>query len=178
MNHLLYGVPTPPDKKRLIWQLIAGGAASALLITALTVLTPKALNFVNRSYLFAPIDLLRLAAAPAAFLTLGWTLMQLLGMRPERKKWCKTAKIVLLLLLLCYALVVVPYLSWEIWCVWKALSSGGVQSSFPLIPVYIQLLYLIVRITRQYVTTFFLFLPYGVAIRYFSFCGQKEAIEP
>ena len=78
VNHLLYGVPTPPDKKRLIWQLIAGGAASALLITVLTVLTPKALNFVNRSYLFAPIDLLRIVAAPAAFLILGWTLMQIL----------------------------------------------------------------------------------------------------
>ena len=180
VTHILYGVPAPSDKKRLIRQLIIGSIASALLIVTLAVLTPIAQDLFNRRYIVTPLQLLRLIVAPSAFLTLGWTLMQLsfvLGVKPLQKNWCKTAKTVLLLILFLSALVVAPFVIWRIWCMWQVVKYGGVQSSLPFIPVYSHILYLILKITKEYTTTFFICLPYGALIRYFGFYKRVEMSE-
>lgn len=178
VSHILYGVPTLPNRKRLIRHLIIGGVISILLISALAVLTPVAQDFARRGYLLILLQVLRLILAPSAFLTLGWTLMQfavVLGVKPPQKRWCKTVKIVLLLILLLLALEVLPHLIWQIWCTWQVLKYGEVQSSFSFIPIYSHILYMILNITRQYATTFFACVPYGAAIRYCDFSKSEEA---
>lgn len=176
VTHILYGVPTPPNRKRLIRHLIIGGVVSAVLISALAVLTPVAQDFARRGYLFGLLQVLRLILAPSAFLALGWTLMQLavvLGVRPPQKCWCRTVKIILLLILLLLALVVCPFLIWQIWCMGQVLKYGEVQSSFPFIPIYSHVLYAILKITKEYAATLFACLPYGAAIRYFGFYKRE-----
>ena len=172
VTHILYGIPTPPNRKRLIRQLVTGGIISTLLIFALAVLTPVAQDFARRNLLLTFLQLLQLVLAPSAFLVLGWTLMQLavlMGVKPPQKRWCRTVKRILLLILLLLALVVAPFLIWQIWCAWQVLKYGEVQSSFPFIPVYGHILFLMLRLTKEYITTLFACLPYGAAIRYFGF---------
>lgn len=181
VTHILYGVPTPPDKKRLIRQLVIGGLVSALLVAALAVLTPVAQDLAQERLILSLLQLLRLVLAPAAFLALGWTLMQLslvLGYRPPQKDWYRTAKHVLMLILGLLALVVVPYVIWQIWCRWQTLKYGGVQSYFPVIPIYSHILHWILMLTRQYTTTFLICLPYGAAIRYFGFYKSEAVPDP
>ena len=176
VTHILYGVPVPPDRKRLIRQLITGGVISVLLIAALAVLTPMAQDFARRRYLLAPVNLLRCLLAPVAFLTLGWTLTQLsvvLGVKPPRKPWCRTVKIILLLILLFLALNIVPFLLWQTWCGWQVMKVGEVQSSYPFFPVHSQILVMILKMTKEYATTLFACLPYGAAIRWFGFYQRQ-----
>ena len=134
VTHILYGVPTPPDKKRLIRQLVTGSIVSALLVVALAVLAPIARDLAQEGFILSLLQLLRLVLAPAAFLVLGWTLMQLalvLGYRPPQKDWYRTAKHVLILILGLLALVIVPYVIWQIWCTWQLLEYGLVCSAPP-----------------------------------------------
>ena len=176
VTHILYGVPTPPNRKRLIRHLIIGGVVSVVLISALAVLTPVAQDFARRGYVLTLLQVLRLILVPSAFLTLGWTLMQLavvLGVKPPQKRWCRTVKIILLLILLLLALVVLPFLIWQIWCMGQVLKYGEVQSLFPFIPIYSPVLYAILKITKEYAATLFVCLPYGAAIRYFGFYKRE-----
>ena len=176
VTYILYGVPTPPNRKRLIRHLIIGGMVSVVLISALAVLTPVAQDFARRGYLLGLLQVLRLVLAPSAFLALGWTLMQLtvvLGVKLPQKRWCRTVKIILLVFLLLLVLDVLPFLIWQIWCMWQVLKYGEVQSSFPFIPIYSHVLILMLKITKEYVTTFFACLPYGAAIRYFGFYKRE-----
>lgn len=177
VTHILYGIPTPPNRKRLLRQLVTGGIISTLLISALAVLTPVAQDFARRGYLLAFLQILRLVLAPSAFLVLGWTLMQLaivLGVKPPQMRWCKAVKTILLLILLLLALDMAPFLIWQIWCAWQILRCEEVQSSFPFIPVYSHILLLILKITKESVTTLFACLPYGAAIRYFGFYTEIQ----
>lgn len=170
VTDILYGIPTPPDRKRMLPSLVIGGVISLALISLVVILNPTALERFHRRYDMALLQTLRLLAAPAGFLALGWTLMQLalvLGAKPPRKPWCRAVRNGLLANLVLFALVVFPFLGWQLWCSWHVWRFGEVQSSFPMIPVYQQLLLWVLRITKAYTTTCFACLPYGAAIRYF-----------
>ena len=170
VTDLLYGIPTPPDRKRLLRGLVTGSVISLALISLVVILTPTALERFRRQYDMALLQTLRLLAAPAGFLALGWTLMQLaivLGVKPPRKSWCRAVRNCLLANLVLFAVIVLPFFGWQLWCSWHVWRFGEVQSSFPMIPVYQQLLLWAVQITRAYTTTCFACLPYGAAIHYF-----------
>lgn len=177
VTHILYGVPTPPDRKRLIRQLILGAVISVLLIAALIVLTPVAQDYAHRRCILAPVNLLRCILAPAAFLTMGWTLMQLavvLGVKPPQKPWYRTVKIILLLVLLFLALNIVPFLLWQTWCGWQVRIYGEVQSTYLFFPIHSHILIMILKMTKEYITTLFACLPYGAAICWFGFSKGKD----
>lgn len=177
VTHVLYGVPTPPDRKRLIRQLILGAVISVLLMAALIVLTPMAQDYALRRYILAPVNLLRCILAPAAFLTLGWTLMQLavvLGVKQPQKPWCRTVKNILLLVLLFLTLNIIPFLLWQTWCGWQVRSYGEVQSTYPVFPIHSHILIMILKMTKDYITTLFACLPYGAAIRWFGFYKRED----
>lgn len=181
VTHILYGVPTPPDKKRLIRQLVIGSIASALLVAVLAVMTPIARDLAQEGFILSLLPFPQLILAPSACLALGWTLMQLslvLGYRPPQKDWYRTAKHVLVLILGLLALVIVPYVIWQIWCTWQLLEYGSIQASFPVIPIYTHVLYSIFTITRRYTATFLICLPYGAAIRYFGFYKGEAVTDP
>lgn len=181
VTHILYGVPTPADRKRSIRQLVAGGIVSILLIAALAILLPLARNYVTRSFIVTPMILLRMIVAPWAFLTLGWTLMQLaivLGVTPLRKDWCKIVKWFLLAILFLYALLVVPYLIWSTWCGVQILIHGEVESYFSVSPIYDKMLCLALRAFTDSVVALFVCVPYGAALRYFCFRGSGEPPVP
>lgn len=176
VNHILYGIPAPPDKKGMLRHLIFGAAASAALIAALCILSPIAADYAMLRYLVSPLDLVRFFLAPAAAFVSGWTLAQFAlyrGLTPPQARWCRIVRLVLLAVLLLYLLETLPYALWHVWCDRQAISVGIVASTFPALPVYTHLLFALIKFTRSFLGSFPVFLLCGAALRFFSFPKSK-----
>lgn len=83
---LLYGAPTPPDKRKDIRRLLITAAVTAFLGAFILWLKPLAAELLKYRYLPGPSFFLRLLFIPAFFTLLGSALMQLSGICLNTKR--------------------------------------------------------------------------------------------
>lgn len=104
-NTLIYGIPTPLDRKREYVHM----AIAAAIALALVILSVATRNVFDKSVF---MDIMRSDyVLPTTYLALGYALMQLLSLVTElRPVKCITAKVIVLLLLAAYL-----YLSIIVW---------------------------------------------------------------
>ena len=104
-NTLIYGIPTPPERKREYIHL-AIAAAIALVLVIISVATRNVFDISVRKDIFRNDYIL-----PATWLALGYALMQMLSLVTELKPVkCIAAKVTVLLMIAVYL-----YLTRVVW---------------------------------------------------------------
>ena len=78
-NAILYGIPTPPERKADIKKLLIAGSALAILIPIYIRLGTITDYYKTNKYIIWPKMLWAMFMTPSLFLLLGWTLMQAVG---------------------------------------------------------------------------------------------------
>ena len=110
-NTLIYGVPTPPERKR---EYVKGAAAAVAAIAVL--LQRGALEQIKLFIFRYPLWAFQMFAEPACYLLLGAALMQLLalcfGLRPYVQKKVKSVLLVVTILWMSLALVAAVDFLW------------------------------------------------------------------
>jgi Predicted transcriptional regulators len=111
---LIYGAPDSVDRKKEKKDLII--AAGILLIAGLLLFftLPYITNLAKTYYLYSLLMLLDLYIYPILWFMVGWVIMHGLSMlgivRPVRSKYGKKIHITVLVIVLAYAALMVPYL--------------------------------------------------------------------
>ena len=106
-NTLIYGIPTPPERK---WEYVKGTAAAVTAMLAIAVLLQRGtLEQIKLGIFRYPLWAYQMFAEPVCYLLLGAALMQLLslcfGLRPYVQKTVKTVLLTVILLWMGLALV-------------------------------------------------------------------------
>ena len=114
-NAILYGPPEAEDHRRNGLRLGASSVLLLILVLARSVLVPLSAAYARRTYIMAPVILVRLYLFPLQFLALGWWLAELVWFlfRPKFKvrPWFRRAGCVVLICLGLIGLVGLP-LGW------------------------------------------------------------------
>lgn len=111
-NTVLYGIPVPQDRKRMLLRLWICLGGLALLWVGYSLLRDKAQELANLDYrMELAIGCVTLAGPGVLFAT-GWTAMQALGvlakLTPLEKPWDKRLRRIVLWTVVGYVVLVVP----------------------------------------------------------------------
>lgn len=117
---LIYGLNDSVNQKKEIKRLIVAGSILLILSFPLHFLNKTAHNMMFDYFNSAPMYLLRLLYLPIFWLVLGWTLMQGLGVlkiiKPTKSKYNKALHIAVLVIVLLYCILMLPYFIESIKC--------------------------------------------------------------
>jgi len=151
VNALIYGPPVPEDRRNARKWAIIAGVAFVILLGAYWMLYGLAEESQLLSYM-APTFLLQISLRPVMLFMMGWLLMHCIGLfcglKPVSNKW---VRIVLYVLLGVLAVIPLPFVVWMlVLTVKKLITHGPTQAAFPNIPVYFDLMYMIVTMYSTY----------------------------
>ena len=146
VNTILYGHPLSDDqRKRKSWLWISGLLSFALVI-AYALLYPVCVE-MKQLLQATPYFLLCMILRPATLFCLGWFAVHLLGMllqlKPVYGKSIRIIRIIVVSLLGAVAVLPIPVLIWSVVAMVRSMTSASVSMSFPDIPVYSYVIYLI-----------------------------------
>lgn len=134
VNCLIYGPPETPDRRKARRSVIICVCVTAAASLAMARLIPMAKDYVARTYMMVPTMFLYLLAWPVLMLMAGWTAMELAAFclkakRPDYKfrRWIFWG---LILLLVLYSAMAVPFLAWNLRCAISVMRTGTVSSTF------------------------------------------------
>ena len=141
MTVLLYGTPPRPERQREIRRLALGAGITVLFLAVYGISAGPAADQAA-AYLLSLSWLRAFFLLPCIGLGLGWTVFQACGLflkaRPLDRPFRRWLRLALLVLLLVYAVLMVPFFlyllrsSWELWQLRQSGTNYSFSSSFQL----------------------------------------------
>lgn len=147
-NSLIYGIPTPQDRKKELVRLCVAAGILAVLAAAVLILTPIAKEIAAQRLNVTPEILIALFLLPCMFLLFGWVIMQaiflIFGIKPLHQNCIKWIHWIIIGIVAAYFVIIGPFLIWNIYCGIIVTIRHRVDSSLNLGPVWN---WLIMRLT-------------------------------
>lgn len=113
VNILIFGIPTPPDKKQDYIKLTISLFITILLSIGIGIYTPYAEKWLDDMFDYGLLFINIIFWRPLLFLSLGWCLMQAVrvffGAKPLKGKVFSTLHYIILALLVIYGIIVIPF---------------------------------------------------------------------
>ena len=141
MTVLLYGTPPRPERQREIRRLALGAGITVLFLAVYGISAGPAADQAA-AYLLSLSWLRAFFLLPCIGLGLGWTVFQACGLflkaRPLDRPFRRWLRLALLVLLLVYAVLMVPFFwyllrsTWELWQLRQSGTNYSFSSSFQL----------------------------------------------
>lgn len=113
VNILIFGIPTPPDKKREYRRLAVSALITLVLLVVTGVLTPYAKKWQTDMFDPSLHLILLILLRPLLLLSIGWLLMQAVGVcfgaKPLKGKAFAVIHKVIIVVLAVYFVIVIPF---------------------------------------------------------------------
>lgn len=118
VNILIFGIPTPPGKKREYLKLIISISITLLLGIFIGIAGPRLNIYVNNTFHVGLVVAYKVSVYPALLFCTGWCIMQasgtFLGAKPLAGKISRIIHYFIILFLILYGIVVLPYCIMEV----------------------------------------------------------------
>lgn len=140
VNILIFGIPTPPDKKREYLKLAINVLIVLLLGIFITIARPRLKTWSNNTFHTGLTIAFQLSVYPAFLFSMGFCIMQaagaLLGAKPLLGKIPGTIHYIIILFLVIYTVLILPFCITEVQYALKLIRhmhmNGGTAGIFSL----------------------------------------------